>query len=231
MAMPDQMPPTPVPLGPALTEAQAREIYRQGEEAVVFALLALAKQRADQRPPRTPATAPATPSAVVPTFLKPPADARRKCLRHTATDPRGDRPPCRPSPRSVADLPGAVDADQPGSHPHHRGHPRGDHPGRHRAHDPPRLVPPVSEGRRKRQGVPPEEYASRRARLTARLDELIATAWEDRQARRLIKRLRRYRDDLFRFLDRPEVPFDNNYAERAIRPAVIIRNSTVTDFP
>jgi hypothetical protein len=74
--------------------------------------------------------------------------------------------------------------------------------------------------------VPPEEYASRRARLTARLDELIATAWEDRQARRLIKRLRRYRDDLFRLLDRPEVPFDNNYAERAIRPAVIIRKNS-----
>ena len=30
----------------------------------------------------------------------------------------------------------------------HRGHPRGDHAGRHRAHDPSRLVPPLPEGRR-----------------------------------------------------------------------------------
>ena len=29
--------------GPALTEEQAREIFRQGEEAVVFALLSLAR--------------------------------------------------------------------------------------------------------------------------------------------------------------------------------------------
>ena len=45
MAMTDQTPPTlEVPLGPALTEQQAREIYRQGEEAVVFALLTLARR-------------------------------------------------------------------------------------------------------------------------------------------------------------------------------------------
>ncbi|MFQ5464238.1 MAG: transposase, partial [Phycisphaerae bacterium] len=30
----------------------------------------------------------------------------------------------------------------------------------------------------------------------------------------------------FTFLDHPEVPFDNNAAERAIRPAVIIRKNS-----
>ena len=78
----------------------------------------------------------------------------------------------------------------------------------------------------KREGVPVEEFASRRARLTARLDELIATEWEDKDAKRLIKRLRRHRDDLFTFLDEPDVPFDNNHAERAIRPAVMIRKNS-----
>lgn len=68
-------------------------------------------------------------------------------------------------------------------------------------------------------------YASRRQCLTARLDELIATPWEDSQARRLIKRLRRHRNDLFTFLDHPGVPFENNLAERAIRPAMIIRKN------
>ena len=79
---------------------------------------------------------------------------------------------------------------------------------------------------RRRDELPPETYASRRQRLTARLDELIAATWEDAQARRLIKRLRRHRDDLFTFLDHPGVPFENNLAERAIRPAVIIRKNS-----
>jgi transposase len=72
----------------------------------------------------------------------------------------------------------------------------------------------------------PESRASRRQRLTERLDELIATPWEDRQAKRLLKRLRRHRNDLFTFLDKPGVPFDNNLAERAVRPAVIIRKNS-----
>src|ERR1035437_2256290 len=77
-----------------------------------------------------------------------------------------------------------------------------------------------------RQAVPPEEYASRRMRLTVRLQDLIAGAWDHPEARRLIKRLRRHQDELFTFLDHPGVPFDNNHAERAIRPAVIIRKNS-----
>ena len=79
---------------------------------------------------------------------------------------------------------------------------------------------------KKREDVPMEEYRSRRVRLTARLDELIATAWEDKDAKRLIKRLRRHRDDLLTFLDEQDVPFDNNHAVRAIRPAVMIRKNS-----
>ena len=79
---------------------------------------------------------------------------------------------------------------------------------------------------RRRDELSPETYASRRQCLTARLDELIATTWEDSQARRLIKRLRRHRFDLFTFLDHAGVPFENNLAERAIRPAVIIRKNS-----
>jgi transposase len=74
--------------------------------------------------------------------------------------------------------------------------------------------------------MPQETYASRRLRLTARLQELIETPWKDRHAKRLIKRLRRHQNDLFTFLDQPDVPFDNNTAERAVRPAVIIRKNS-----
>jgi transposase len=79
---------------------------------------------------------------------------------------------------------------------------------------------------RRKAEVPPDNYASRRALLSQRLEELIETDWGDGQAQRLIKRLRRHRDDLFTFLDREGVPFENNLAERAVRPAVIIRKNS-----
>jgi transposase len=75
------------------------------------------------------------------------------------------------------------------------------------------------------EGLSPESIASRRQRLDERLAELIESPWQDAQAKRLVKRLRRHRDDLFTFLDQTGVPFDNNLAERAIRPAVIIRKN------
>ena len=79
---------------------------------------------------------------------------------------------------------------------------------------------------RKKEELSAQTYASRRGCLFKRLDAMIETPWEDSQAKRLIKRLRRHRNDLFTFLDQPGVPFDNNLAERAIRPAVIIRKNS-----
>ena len=70
------------------------------------------------------------------------------------------------------------------------------------------------------------EYARRRDRLHHRLNERMAAPWEDKQARRLLKRFRRHRNDLFTFLDNAAVPFDNNAAERAVRPAVMIRKNS-----
>ena len=78
----------------------------------------------------------------------------------------------------------------------------------------------------KRASTTPAEYASRRMRLTERLQNLIAAPWDHPEARRLIKRLRRHQEELFTFLDHAGVPFENNHAERAIRPAVIIRKNS-----
>jgi len=50
--------------------------------------------------------------------------------------------------------------------------------------------------------------------------------YRDADALRLAKRLRAHRDHLFTFLDKPDVPFDNNLAERCIRPAVILRKNS-----
>lgn len=79
---------------------------------------------------------------------------------------------------------------------------------------------------RRREELSAETYASRRERIAIRLQQLIDTDWQDANARRLIKRLRRHQNDLFTFLDQPDVPFDNNHAERIIRPAVIIRKNS-----
>jgi hypothetical protein len=75
-------------------------------------------------------------------------------------------------------------------------------------------------------GLAPERRASRRARLDQRLGALLDTPSHNKNVRRLVKRLRRYRDALFTFLDHPSVPSDNNHAEREIRPAVVMRKSS-----
>jgi len=79
---------------------------------------------------------------------------------------------------------------------------------------------------RKRPDFTPEKYQSRILRLGRRLDAFIATESDDPDARRLLKRLRRTGDHLFTFLDYPQIPFENNFAERMIRPAVILRKNS-----
>jgi transposase len=79
---------------------------------------------------------------------------------------------------------------------------------------------------RRRDKHSPQAYVSRSQCITKRLQELIDTPWTDKQAQRLIKRFRRHQDELFTFLHDPDVPFDNNLAERSIRPAVILRKNS-----
>lgn len=78
----------------------------------------------------------------------------------------------------------------------------------------------------KRDDVDRATYARRGLLVDQRLTALIDGPWQHADARRLTKRLRRHRDDLFTFLDTPGVPPDNNHAERMIRPAVIIRKNS-----
>ena len=66
-------------------------------------------------------------------------------------------------------------------------------------------------------------YARRKAALHKRLDELIAAAFDDADARRLIKRLRRHRGELLTFLDHEGVSPYNNHAEQQMRTAVHTR--------
>lgn len=80
---------------------------------------------------------------------------------------------------------------------------------------------------RKRPDFTPDKYRSRIALIHRRLCKLADTTYQDADAARLGQRLSHYRDQLFTFLDRVEVPSDNNHAERQIRPAVIIRKNSL----
>ena len=83
---------------------------------------------------------------------------------------------------------------------------------------------------RKRPDFEPQRYGSRIRLIDRRLTAIAQwqgsdgePVYRDADALRLAKRLRKHWDPLFTFLDKPEVPFENNFAERMIRPAVILR--------
>ncbi|UCC32791.1 MAG: transposase [Phycisphaerales bacterium] len=79
---------------------------------------------------------------------------------------------------------------------------------------------------RKRPDFAPGAFQSRVDRLNARVAWLAAGVYADRDARRLAKRLGKYAEYLFTFLDYADVPFENDFAERQIRPAVILRKNS-----
>ncbi len=71
---------------------------------------------------------------------------------------------------------------------------------------------------RKRPDFTPDRYRSRVDLIDRRLAALADAAYDDPDAARLAKRLGRFRDYYFTFLEKPGVPPDNNHAERQIRP-------------
>ncbi len=79
---------------------------------------------------------------------------------------------------------------------------------------------------RRRDDFAPEKYRSRIVRIDERLRSLAERVYADEDAARLAKRLLRHQDELFTFLDRPESDWNNNLAERMIRPAVILRRAS-----
>jgi hypothetical protein len=69
-------------------------------------------------------------------------------------------------------------------------------------------------------------YQMRASRLEDRLDALMKIKPTHEDSKRLSKRLTRYRAELTRFLWDKELDGTNNAAERAIRPAVVMRKIT-----
>ena len=69
-------------------------------------------------------------------------------------------------------------------------------------------------------------YAGQVKSVETRLGNLGRKEWNQADADRLSGRLRKYRDKLTTFLHDPQVDGTNNAAERALRPAVVMRKIT-----
>ena len=75
---------------------------------------------------------------------------------------------------------------------------------------------------RKKQ-VPPGNYDRRKRRMYDRLQQLLNEGYEDKDARRLIKRLKRHKEELFTFLEHENVSPYNNHGEQQMRKPVLTR--------
>jgi hypothetical protein len=70
-----------------------------------------------------------------------------------------------------------------------------------------------------------KKYAEGKEKLQNRLDEIIASSYANKECERIRKRLEKYQDELFTFLDYLHISPDNNHAERQIRPSVLMKHT------
>jgi hypothetical protein len=89
-----------------------------------------------------------------------------------------------------------------------------------------RLVKDMLALKRKWDGLTDECYTRRACRIEDRLERLAKGAYDEPHAARLAKRLLRHRAELTRFLWERDLDGTNNAAERALRPAVVMRKVT-----
>jgi transposase len=89
-----------------------------------------------------------------------------------------------------------------------------------------RLVQDMLRLKKHRGKLKAEIYRRRVERVERRLQALANPTWNDADADRLSGRLHKYRAKLTTFLHKKEVDGTNNAAERALRPAVVMRKIT-----
>lgn len=75
----------------------------------------------------------------------------------------------------------------------------------------------------KKNQVTTERYESLKKRIYVRLEQLLKAAYNDSDVKRLIKRLKRHKDELFTFLEHDGVSPYNNHAEQQMRKPVLTR--------
>lgn len=87
-----------------------------------------------------------------------------------------------------------------------------------------RLIKDARRLRDKYYQIPSGEYARLRFRLEERLFDFTTAVYTNKNLQRLSKRFVQSWLDMFRFLKDPSIDWNNNFAERMIRPNVIYRN-------
>lgn len=75
----------------------------------------------------------------------------------------------------------------------------------------------------RRNALRQEDYDRRKRRMYDRLEQLLNEGYEDKDARRLVKRLRRHKQELFTFLEHENVSPYNNHGEQQMRKPVLTR--------
>lgn len=88
------------------------------------------------------------------------------------------------------------------------------------------LVQEMLRLEKRRQSLAAEAYRRQVKSIETRLRNLGGKSWDDADADRLAKRLVKYQDRLTTFLHDATVDGTNNAAERALRPAVVMRKIT-----
>jgi regulator of replication initiation timing len=89
-----------------------------------------------------------------------------------------------------------------------------------------RMVQDMLALKKRRQKLTKTAYDHRVQLLERRLAELADSTWGDADADRLAGRLHKHQQSLTTFLHKPQVDGTNNAAERALRPAVVMRKIT-----
>jgi transposase len=89
-----------------------------------------------------------------------------------------------------------------------------------------RLIKEMLKLKTHREQLKPAAYQHQVELLEKRLTKLGQERWDDADADRLASRLRKYGGQLTTFLHKAEVDATNNAAERALRPAVVMRKIT-----
>ena len=89
-----------------------------------------------------------------------------------------------------------------------------------------KLIQDMLRLKKRRKALKAAQYRHQVQLVEKRLETLSRQQWSDADADRLSGRLRKYRTRLTTFLHKKEVDGTNNAAERAIRPAVVMRKIT-----
>jgi hypothetical protein len=87
-----------------------------------------------------------------------------------------------------------------------------------------RIIRDSRDLKKKRRKSAPAVYVQKVSLIRRRLLRWACREYEDKHLKRLAQRIMKHATELLVFLEEPEVPADNNLAERIIRPHAIIRN-------